>query len=64
MEYVEVLLPSICVAALFYFVMRALLNSDRSERQALAEAEREAEQEAGQSVDHPALKKPSEEEQK
>ncbi|MCC3294587.1 hypothetical protein LJ756_08110 [Arthrobacter sp. zg-Y411] len=44
MEYVEVLLPSVCVAALFYFVMKALLNSDRSERQALAEAEREAEQ--------------------
>ena len=44
MEYVEVLLPSICVAALFYFVMRALLNADRSERKALAEAEREADQ--------------------
>ncbi|MCC3281678.1 MULTISPECIES: hypothetical protein [Arthrobacter] len=44
MEYVEVLLPSICVAALFYFVMKAVLNADRSERKALAEAEREAEQ--------------------
>ena len=44
MEYVEVLLPSICVAALFFFVMRALLNADRSERKALAEAEREADQ--------------------
>ncbi|MFZ3452047.1 hypothetical protein [Arthrobacter sp. 7Tela_A1] len=43
MEYVEVLLPSICVAALFYFVMKAVLNADRSERKALAEAEREAE---------------------
>ncbi|MFZ3417386.1 hypothetical protein [Arthrobacter sp. 3Tela_A] len=42
MEYVEVLLPSICVAALFYFVMKAVLNADRSERKALAEAEREA----------------------
>ena len=42
MEYVEVLLPSACVAALFYFVMKALLNVDRSERKALAEAEREA----------------------
>ena len=42
MEYVEVLLPSICVGALFYFVMKALLNVDRSERKALAEAEREA----------------------
>lgn len=45
MEYVEVLLPSICVAALFYFVMKAVLNADRSERKALAEAEREADQE-------------------
>ncbi|MCC9144171.1 hypothetical protein QNO01_00555 [Arthrobacter sp. zg.Y919] len=56
MEYVEVLLPSVCVAALFYFVMRALLNSDRSERKALAEAEREADQ----SVAHETLKKPGE----
>ncbi|UPO76706.1 hypothetical protein [Arthrobacter sp. Helios] len=44
MEYVEVLLPSICVAALFFFAMKALLNADRSERKALAEAEREADQ--------------------
>jgi len=57
MEYVEVLLPSICVAALFYFVMRALLNSDRAERKALAEAE----QELAQSVDQEAMKKPGEE---
>ncbi|WAP51900.1 hypothetical protein OL239_00605 [Arthrobacter sp. ATA002] len=42
MEYVEVLLPSICVGGLFYFAMKALLNVDRSERKALAEAEREA----------------------
>ncbi|MER1997263.1 MAG: hypothetical protein ABTA24_12315 [Arthrobacter sp.] len=48
MEYVEVLLPSICVAALFYFVMKAVLNADRSERKALAEAERE--------VDHNELR--------
>ncbi|MBD8042313.1 hypothetical protein H9638_00660 [Arthrobacter sp. Sa2BUA2] len=44
MEYVEVLLPSICVAALFFFAMKALLNADRSERKALAEAELEADQ--------------------
>ena len=60
MEYVEVLLPSVCVAALFYFVMKALLNSDRAERKALAEAELEAEQ----SVDREALRKPGEEENK
>lgn len=44
MEYVEVLLPSACVAGLFYFVMKAILNADRSERKALAEAEREADE--------------------
>lgn len=60
MEYVEVLLPSVCVAALFYFVMKALLNSDRSERQALAEAEREAEQ----SVLEKDQEKPGEEQNK
>ncbi|MBD7994955.1 hypothetical protein H9639_06550 [Arthrobacter sp. Sa2CUA1] len=48
MEYVEVLLPSICVAALFFFVMKALLNADRSERKALAEAELEADQKANE----------------
>ncbi|MCC3275783.1 MULTISPECIES: hypothetical protein [unclassified Arthrobacter] len=58
MEYVEVLLPSVCVAALFYFVMKALLNSDRAERKALAEAEREVDQ----SVDQQPLKKTGEEE--
>ncbi|MGW9404397.1 hypothetical protein ACWGQ2_10575 [Arthrobacter sp. NPDC055585] len=51
MEYVEVLLPSICVAALFYFVMKAVLNADRSERKALAEAEREADQNGQQAPD-------------
>jgi len=42
MEYLWVLAPSLCVALLFYFVMKALFNADRKERQALAEAEREA----------------------
>ncbi|KPN18058.1 MULTISPECIES: hypothetical protein [Arthrobacter] len=51
MEYVEVLLPSICVAALFYFVMKAVLNADRSERKALAEAEREVDQKEHQQSD-------------
>lgn len=51
MEYVEVLLPSICVAALFYFVMKAVLNADRSERKALSEAEREADQKEHQQPD-------------
>ena len=43
MEYLWVLAPSACVGLLFYFVMKALFNADRKERQALAEAEREAE---------------------
>jgi hypothetical protein len=43
MEYLWVIAPSACVGLLFYFVMKALLNADRRERQALAEAEREAE---------------------
>lgn len=51
MEYVEVLLPSICVAALFYFVMRAVLNADRSERKALADAEREVDHNDPQAQD-------------
>lgn len=53
MEYVEVLLPSICVAALFFFVMKALLNADRSERKALADAEREADQQVRRDSDMP-----------
>jgi hypothetical protein len=42
MEYLWVLAPSLCVGVLFWFVMKALFNADRRERQALAEAEREA----------------------
>ncbi|HET8795692.1 MAG TPA: hypothetical protein VFM62_04880 [Arthrobacter sp.] len=42
MEYLAVLIPSAGVGTLFYFVMRALFNVDRSEREALARAEEEA----------------------
>jgi hypothetical protein len=42
MEYLAVLLPSAAVGAVFYFVMRSIFNADRSERAALAEAERQA----------------------
>ncbi|WP_341394634.1 hypothetical protein [Arthrobacter sp. G119Y2] len=59
MEYVEVLLPSICVAALFYFAMKALLNVDRSERKALAEAEREADLAADPDTSSPRSEKES-----
>ncbi|MHA7269424.1 hypothetical protein [Arthrobacter glacialis] len=42
MEYVAVILPSLGVGALFYFAMKAIFNADRSERDALAQAERDA----------------------
>ncbi|WP_271396109.1 hypothetical protein [Neomicrococcus lactis] len=37
MEYVEVLLPTVFVAIIFFFVIRALFNADRNEREAQAE---------------------------
>lgn len=42
MEYIAVILPSLGVGALFYFAMKAIFNADRSERDALAQAERDA----------------------
>ncbi|QTF73042.1 hypothetical protein [Arthrobacter woluwensis] len=41
MEYIAVILPSLVVGLLFWFAIRALLNADRSEREALAKAEEE-----------------------
>jgi len=41
MEYIAVLLPSLVVGVIFWFAIRALLNADRSEREALARAEEE-----------------------
>ena len=32
MEYVKVLLPSICVGLLFWYVLRAIVRADRIER--------------------------------
>lgn len=48
MAYVEVLLPTIVVALIFWFVMRALFRVDRNERlaESAADARRE---EAGES---------------
>lgn len=48
MDYVEVLLPTIVVALIFWFVMRAVFRVDRNERRAEAEADarREAERRA------------------
>lgn len=39
MEYLAVLLPSVCLAVLFYFVIKAIFNVDRAEREAMARAE-------------------------
>lgn len=41
MEYIAVILPSLVVGVIFWFAIRALLNADRSEREALARAEEE-----------------------
>lgn len=46
MEYVAVIVPSLGVGALFYFAMKAIFNADRSERDALAQAEQEADSKA------------------
>ncbi len=40
MEYLAVLLPSLVLGVLFYFVIRSIFNADRSEREAMAHAER------------------------
>lgn len=40
MQYVEVLAPSIVIALIFWFVIKAVSNVDRSERRAEAEADR------------------------
>jgi hypothetical protein len=42
MEYIAVIVPSLGVGALFYFAMKAIFNADRSERDALARAEHDA----------------------
>lgn len=34
MEYVAVLLPSLAVGLIFYFVMKSIFNADRAEREA------------------------------
>ena len=48
MEYLWVLAPSLGVGLLFYFVMKAIFNADRKEREALAEAEHEADRRAAE----------------
>lgn len=41
MPYVQVLLPTIVVALIFWFVMKAIFNADRREREAEAQADAE-----------------------
>lgn len=41
LEYVAVLLPSIAVGLIFYFVMRSIFNADRTEREAMTRADEE-----------------------
>jgi hypothetical protein len=42
MDYIAVLLPSVVVGLIFWFVMKAIFNADKSERQAEARAQAEA----------------------
>lgn len=44
MEYLAVIVPSLGVGIVFFFAMKAIFNADRSERQALAKAEEEAQE--------------------
>ena len=46
MEYVAVLLPSIVVGLLFWYAMKSIFNADKSERQAEARAQAEAQEKA------------------
>ncbi|MET3919181.1 hypothetical protein [Arthrobacter sp. UYEF20] len=46
MEYIAVLLPSVVVGLLFWFAMKSIFNADKSERQAEARAQAEAEEKA------------------
>lgn len=43
MEYIAVIVPSLGVGVIFYFAMKAIFNADSSEREALAQAERDDE---------------------
>ena len=46
MEYIAVLLPSVVVGLLFWFAMKSIFNADKSERQAEARAQAEAQEKA------------------
>lgn len=42
MEYIAVLAPSVVVGLIFWFAMKSTFNADKSERQAEARAQAEA----------------------
>ncbi|BCW08879.1 hypothetical protein NtRootA4_40490 [Arthrobacter sp. NtRootA4] len=42
MEYIAVLAPSVVVGLIFWFAMKSIFNADKSERQAEARAQEEA----------------------
>ncbi|HEX9088104.1 MAG TPA: hypothetical protein VF867_11310 [Arthrobacter sp.] len=46
MEYIAVLLPSVVVGLIFWFAMKSIFNADKSERQAEARAQAEADENA------------------
>ena len=46
MDYVFAILPPLVVGLIFWFAMRAIFNADKSEREALAKAERDAQDSA------------------
>ncbi|WP_284977105.1 hypothetical protein [Arthrobacter sp. efr-133-TYG-104] len=42
MDYIAVLAPSVVVGLIFWFAMKSIFNADKSERQAEARAQAEA----------------------
>ncbi|MDR6987003.1 hypothetical protein J2Y66_001473 [Paenarthrobacter nitroguajacolicus] len=57
MEYIAVLAPSIVVGLIFWFAMKSIFNADKSERQAEARAQAEANSKhSGPASDGPAAK--------
>jgi hypothetical protein len=53
MEYVAVLLPSLVVGLIFWFAMKSIFNADKSERQAEARAQTEADARTDMPLDGP-----------
>ncbi|MGR0160516.1 hypothetical protein [Paenarthrobacter nitroguajacolicus] len=57
MEYIAVLAPSIVVGLIFWFAMKSIFNADKSERQAEARAQAEANlKNSGPASEGPAAK--------